>query len=75
MKKQNFVNCKNCKTACRLKGRDCDVECGAFVRRNQTHAEQIRAMDDAQLARYLWIESGRMTAEEWLDWLRMEVQE
>lgn len=34
-----------------------------------TNGDKLRSMTNEQLARYLWIESDRMTPEEWLDWL------
>lgn len=74
VKIMDLVNCKDCKTKCQLQGRDCDVKCNGFVRKG-TYFEKIRAMTVEELARYLWIESGRMTVEEWLDWLRSEVSD
>lgn len=34
-----------------------------------TNGDKLRSMTNEQLARYLWIETDRMTPEEWLDWL------
>ena len=38
------------------------------------NGDKIRYMDNEQLARYLWIETSRMTVEEWLDWLNREAK-
>lgn len=35
----------------------------------ETNGDKLRSMTNEQLARYLWIETDRMTPEEWLDWL------
>lgn len=35
----------------------------------QNNGDKLRSMTNEQLARYLWIETDRMTPEEWLDWL------
>ena len=41
-----------------------------FMReKQQNNGDKLRSMTNEQLARYLWIESDRMTPEEWLDWL------
>lgn len=37
--------------------------------RRETNGDKLRSMTNEQLARYLWIETDRMTPEEWLDWL------
>lgn len=37
--------------------------------RRETNGDKLRCMTNEQLARYLWIETDRMTPEEWLDWL------
>jgi len=34
-----------------------------------TNGDKLRDMTNEQLAWYLWIETDRMTPEEWLDWL------
>ena len=41
-----------------------------ILRRN--NGDKLRSMSNEELARYLWIETSRMTAEEWLDWLNKE---
>ena len=33
------------------------------------HDDLLRSMSNAELARYLYIESNRMTEAEWLEWL------
>lgn len=40
--------------------------------RNRNNGDNLRSMNNEELARYLWIETNRMTVEEWLDWLNRE---
>lgn len=39
------------------------------------HGDLLRSMSNAELARYLYIESNRMTEAEWLEWLDRGVAE
>lgn len=39
------------------------------------YGDLLRNMSNEELARYLYIESGRMTEAEWLDWLERGVAE
>lgn len=39
-----------------------------------TNRDKLRNLDNHELARFLWLESGRMTVEEWEDWLNKECE-
>ena len=41
---------------------------------NRNNGDNLRNMNNEELARYLWIETNRMTVEEWLDWLNREAK-
>ncbi len=45
-------------------------ECVCYSTKWQyNNGDKLRSMTNEELARYLWIETDRMTPEEWLDWL------
>lgn len=49
---------------------ECNRTAASFLRENQkNNGDKLRSMTNEELARYLWIESDRMTPEAWLDWL------
>lgn len=48
------------------------VSTGPYKANNGDH---IRSMSNAELARYLYIESNRMSETEWLEWLDRGVAE
>lgn len=69
-------NCLNCKARCvnagKTKTPDREKCFVGYMPKN--HGDKLRSMNNEQLARYLWIETNRMTVEEWLDWLNREAK-
>lgn len=74
------MNCKYCRANCTGAKQDREIALCLGYDPPKTNADRIRSMTDEELAHTLWLTAkggiiGQRSEEEWLNWLRREVED